>query len=91
MSYISFPGLGIEPFHIDKTAFSVLGRDVAWYGILITCGMILAVAYAVWIGQKAEGIKSDDILDLAFFIIIFGVLGARNYYVIFRWDSYLVT
>jgi len=91
MSYISFPGLGIEPFHIDKTAFSVLGRDVAWYGILITCGMILAVAYAVWIGQKAEGIKSDDILDLAFFIIIFGVLGARTYYVIFRWDSYLVT
>lgn len=91
MTYVSFPGLGIEPFHIDKTAFSVFGRDVAWYGLLITCGMMLAVLYALWIGQKKEGIKSDDIMDLAFFIIIFGVLGARTYYVIFKWDSYLVT
>ena len=39
MYYLSFPGLGIEPFHIDKVAFSVFGRDVAWYGLLITCGM----------------------------------------------------
>lgn len=91
MTYVSFPGLGIEPFHIDKVAFSLFGRDVAWYGILITCGMMLAVLYALWIAKKKEGIKSDDIMDLAFFIIIFGVLGARTYYVIFRWDSYLVT
>lgn len=91
MTYVSFPGLGIEPFHIDKVAFSLFGRDVAWYGILITCGMMLAVLYALWIAKKKEGIKSDDIMDLAFFIIIFGVLGARIYYVIFRWDSYLVT
>lgn len=91
MTYVSFPGLGIEPFHIDKVAFSLFGRDVAWYGILITCGMMLAVLYALWIAKKKEGIKSDDIMDLAFFIIIFCVLGARIYYVIFRWDSYLVT
>lgn len=91
MTYVSFPGLGIEPFHIDKVAFSLFGRDVAWYGILITCGMVLAVMYALWIAKKKEGIKSDDIMDLAFFIIIFGVLGARAYYVIFKWDSYLVT
>lgn len=91
MTYISFPGLGVEPFHIDKVAFSVFGRDVAWYGLLITCGMLLAVLYACWMGQKKEGLKSDDIMDLAFFIIIFGVIGARTYYVIFRWSSYLVT
>ena len=49
MSYISFPGLGIEPFHINEVAFTVFGRPVAWYGILITCGMILAVLYALHI------------------------------------------
>ncbi len=51
MYYLSFPGLGIEPFHIDKTAFSVLGRDVAWYGILITCGMVLAVLWAIHLAK----------------------------------------
>ncbi len=90
MSYISFPGLGIEPFHIDEVVFKVFGRPVAWYGLLITCGMILAVLYALHI-RKFEGISSDDIVDLAFVVIIFGVLGARLYYVIFKWDSYLVT
>jgi len=90
MSYISFPGLGIEPFHIDEIAFTLFGRPVAWYGILITCGMILAVLYALHI-CKFEGISSDDIIDFAFVVIVCGVLGARLYYVIFKWDSYLVT
>lgn len=92
MYYISFPGLGIEPFHIDKVAFSVFGRDVAWYGILITCGMILAVLCALRLAKK-EQISSDDILDLAFTVIVFGVIGARTYYVLFTWDkyNYLVT
>ena len=90
MSYISFPGLGIEPFHVDEVAFTIFGRSVAWYGLLITCGMILAVLYAIHIG-KFEGISSDDMIDLAFVIIICGVLGARLYYVIFKWDNYVVT
>lgn len=90
-NHISFPGIGIEPFHVDKTAFSVFGVDVAWYGLLITCGMILAVLYALWMGKKKEGIKNDDILDLAIFIVMFGVLGARLFYVIFEWDDFAVT
>lgn len=92
MGYISFPGLGIEPFHIDKVAFTLFGRNVAWYGILITCGMILAVLCALKLA-KIENISSDDIIDLAFCVIIFGVIGARAYYVIFSWDehSYLVS
>ena len=92
MGYISFPGFGIEPFHIDKIAFSVFGRDVAWYGILITIGMILALVIAFRCA-KFEKIKSDDIVDLALFVIIFGVLGARLYYVLFTWNEfpYLVT
>jgi len=91
MSYISFPGLGIEPFHIDKTAFSLFGRDIAWYGLLITFGMILAVLYANYIGVQREKLKSDDILDLAFVIILFGVVGARLYYVLFKLDEFIVT
>lgn len=87
MKYLSFPGLGIEPFHIDRIAFSVFGRDVAWYGILITCGMILAVLTAIRLAKK-EGISVDDITDFAFIVILVGVVGARAYYVIFTWKEY---
>ena len=87
MKYLSFPGLGIAPFHIDRVAFSVFGRDVAWYGILITCGMILAVLTAVRLAKK-EGISVDDITDFAFIVILIGVVGARAYYVIFTWKEY---
>ena len=92
IKYLSFPGLGIEPFHIDRIAFSVLGRDVAWYGILITLGMILAVLMAIRLAKK-EGISADDITDFAFIVILAGVVGARAYYVIFTWNEfgYLVT
>lgn len=49
MTYVSFPGLGIEPFHMDRIAFSLFGIDVNWYGLIITCGMILAVlSKAMW-------------------------------------------
>jgi phosphatidylglycerol:prolipoprotein diacylglycerol transferase len=74
---------------MDRIAFSLFGIDVNWYGLIITCGMILAVLYALW-HAKIEGVKSDDIIDLALFLIVFGVIGARLYYVIMEFDSYLV-
>ena len=89
MKYISFPGLGIKPFHIDSTAFTLFGKSVNWYGIIICAGLILAVAYSMW-RAKTEKIKQDDVLDLALFLVIFGIIGARLYYVLFNFDYYLV-
>ena len=37
---ISFPGLGIEPFTVDKVAISFGGLEIRWYGILITLGIV---------------------------------------------------
>lgn len=90
MTYVSFPGLGIEPFHMERIAFSIFGVHVNWYGIIITCGMILAVLYALW-HAKTEKVKSDDLIDLALCLIVFGVIGARLYYVVMEFDSYLAT
>ena len=39
-SEIGFPGLGIKGFGINRTAFTLFGRDVAWYGIIIALGMV---------------------------------------------------
>ena len=88
MNYISFPGLGINEFPLKKIAFSLFGRDVAWYGIIITCGIILALLYVCYRAKKDEGIKIDDVFDYAIYLVFFGVLGARLYYVIMEFDSY---
>lgn len=72
---------------MSRVAFSIFGIDVMWYGILIAIGMILAVSIATK-ESKRVGIKEEDIVDLALFIIPLGVIGARIYYVIFNWSSY---
>ena len=79
---ISFPGLGIGEFTVNNVAFSVFGIDIAWYGIIITVGMIVAFCYASWRAVKYEKIKFDDMLDYAIWIILCGVVGARLYYII---------
>jgi phosphatidylglycerol:prolipoprotein diacylglycerol transferase len=42
----------------------------------------------VWRLAKAYGIKSEQLFDLAFYALIFGLLGARIYYVAYLWDYY---
>lgn len=39
---VSFPGLGLE-FHLSNIAFHIASKPIYWYGILIMCGVILAV------------------------------------------------
>ncbi|MBQ7715509.1 MAG: prolipoprotein diacylglyceryl transferase [Clostridia bacterium] len=86
---ISFPGLGIGPFSIDPVAFKIFGLSVRWYGVLICIGMILAMTF-IMIKAKYEKIKSDDMIDISIFTIIFSIIGARIYYVLFELDNYIV-
>lgn len=90
MYEISFPGLGIDGFTIKSVAFTIFGKDIMWYGILICIGMILAYLYA-YSRAKFEGVKTDDLLDLGFFVILFGIVGARLYYVLFAPTSFVAT
>ena len=85
---ISFPGLGIGEMKLNTVAFNLLGKDVAWYGIIITFGIICGFMYINWRATKFEGIKSDDVLDYAIFSVVIGILGARAYYVLTTLDVY---
>lgn len=93
MNKIGFPGLGIDAVEIDRVAFTVFGRDVAWYGVIIAFSMVIAVGYIMWRTKEYKGITVDDVIDFALFVIIFGVIGARLYYVIFdptpNYDSFV--
>ncbi len=85
---VSFPGLGIEPFSINKIAFSIGSIEVRWYGVVITLGIVLAFVYAWWRGKRNEGVILDDVIDIGLWTVILGVLGARLYYVLTTLDEY---
>ncbi len=88
---ISFPGLGIDEFEINDVAFTIFGRSVAWYGIIVTTAIIAVCTY-IFLRAKKSGFVVDDILDYFIYCIIFGIIGARLYYVVFYGlDKYIVT
>lgn len=85
---LSFPGLGIGEFQVNSVAFNLFGKyPIAWYAIIITFGMIMAVAYVMF-RSKRIGISADEILDFAIFVIPFGIIGARLYYVLTTLENY---
>lgn len=87
ISEISFPGLGIGNFEVNSVAFSIGSFTIAWYALIITLGMVCAVAYTIF-RAKGIGIKSDDIIDYALALIPTGIIGARLYYVLAEIDNY---
>ncbi len=84
---LSFPGFGIGEFKLDSVAFSIGSIEIAWYAIIITVGMICAVAYTIY-RAKQVGIVIDTIIDYALIVIPSGIVGARLYYVLTTLDSY---
>ena len=86
-STVSFPGLGIGEFDLNRVAFTLFGREIAWYALFIVAGMIAAVIYTT-VQAKKIGVTFDDIIDFALFTIPIGVVGARLYYVLSELDQY---
>lgn len=88
---VSFPGIGIEDFTVDSVAFTLPfgenGFPVMWYGVIIALGMVLAVAYTYY-RCRQQNISGDDVFDIAIFTVLFGIIGARLYYVLFKLENF---
>ena len=67
--------------------FSIGNFEVRWYSVLILLGVILAYA-VVYSESRRFQIKNEFIFNLGFYALIFGIIGARLYYVVFNWDYY---
>ena len=87
MPDVWFPHLGIEIDHINRVAFSIFGLEIAWYGLIIALGVAGGLGLACLIAKKT-GQKTETYTDFIIYALIFSILGARIYYVIFSWEYY---
>jgi phosphatidylglycerol:prolipoprotein diacylglycerol transferase len=72
--------------HVGKT-ISIGNFTIAYYGIIIALGMMAGLLLACHQAKKT-GQDPDTYFDLALIDIVCALIGARLYYVVFRWDLY---
>lgn len=72
-------------------AFSISLLDIHWYGIIMSLSILFGIFIIILIKNKYyKEITTDSIIDLSFMLIIFGILGARIYYVILDFNYYIL-
>lgn len=83
---IAFPNLHIYLSNVPKS-ISVFGFEIAFYGMIIAMGVLLGFMLASKEGKRLG--QPDDLWwDFIIYAIVFSVISARIYYVVFAWDMY---
>lgn len=83
---IAFPNLGIYLENVP-TSFHIFGFEVYFYGLIIGIGVIAGILTAVYVA-KISGQDTELYWDFALYAVIFSILGARIYYVLFSWSEF---
>lgn len=82
---VKFAGIAKE-FSVSNT-LNLGFATVRWYGAIIAFGFLLAVLFGGRIAYKWK-INLDKMIDVLLYGTIGGIVGARLYYVAFKWDYY---
>jgi len=61
--------------------------QITWYSLFILLGVMIASFLVLKEGKKF-GLTEDYVVNLMFWTVIFGIIGARLFYVIFNWNYY---
>lgn len=83
---INFPHLGIYLENVGKS-ISILGFEIAFYGITIAAAMLAGLWIAMRTAKKT-GQNPDLYFDMGMLAIFCALIGARAYYVVFAWENY---
>ena len=78
----------LHNFIPNPTILNIGFIQLKWYGLFMSLGILLALMVSIFLGKK-NGIKKEDILDISFWLIIFGIIGARAYDVLLELPFYL--
>lgn len=81
--------IGILHNFIPNPVLLSLGPvQIAWYGFFLSIGMLVGVLISMKIGVFF-GYKKETLIDLAFYLVVFGILGARVYDVFLELPFYI--
>ncbi len=83
---IWFIHLGLKLSDIKKS-FQVFGFDIYFYGCVIAVSVLVGLLIACHVAKKT-GQNPEQYMELVVYAIIFGIIGARLYYVVFAWKDY---
>ena len=72
---------------MNKFGIQIGNITIYYYSILILLGVIIGLYLALREANK-NGIGRSFISDLSFYVILFGIIGARIYYVVFNYSEY---
>ena len=72
---------------MDRYMFRIGSFKIEWYSFLILIGVLIAIAMTLREAKRYK-FSTDFTFNLCFWTIIFGIIGARLYYVLFNWDLY---
>lgn len=81
-----FPAVNLF-FSINPVAFTVWGWDIYWYGIILGLAGLVCVVFAT-VQAYHEDLELNGFINLLTFSIIFGLIGARAYFVLSNFESY---
>lgn len=83
---IGFPAFNLE-FSVNRVCFYLFQKPIYWYAIIIMTGFIVGLLVVCKDSPK-RGYDKEIISDIAFWGLIFGIVGARIYYCVFDWESF---
>lgn len=72
---------------MSKIAFHIGIIEIHWYSIMIVLGILTAI-FLIYKEAKRHDINKEFLTNLIFYVLLFGIIGARIYYVIFNFDEY---
>jgi phosphatidylglycerol---prolipoprotein diacylglyceryl transferase len=72
---------------LSPMLFHIGGLAVGWYGLLITTGIAVGTVVAAR-QAHVRGLAAQHIYDVALWVVIAGVIGARLFHVIDYWEYY---
>lgn len=83
---ILFTNLGIGIEHLTQ-GFTVFGFYIAFYGVILGLGVLGGLCLACY-NAKSQGKDYEIYIDFLIYALIFSIIGARAYYVIFNWGAF---
>lgn len=69
------------------SGFEIFGHTIKYYGIISALAYLLGIVLSCVFAKK-RGLKSEDVLTLACYVVPLAIIGARLYYVLFSLEKY---